>query len=172
MVSCQPVSTPSPTPPPDPVTLLVEKADSARARDDRETEALALREALERLGQTSPSSVEIPKLRKQCVEAMVKAGGNVSSFELWRRIEKERPAEAAAAKRMSKRAKEMMLRQGAELLTQVEIDEKAGHHQSALCSALAAQELFLAASAEKNDLQAAKALVERLTTKLETPEQQ
>ncbi len=166
-VGCHPgASRPSATSSPDPIAILVSKAETAHTSGDRETEALALREAMEKVSRSSPDSPQLPELRKQCVDAMVEAGGNADSYKLWSRIEKERPTEAAAAKRMVKRAKEMMIQQGAELLAQVEIDEKAGHHQSALCSALAAQELFVRSSAGASEQASAQRLVSRLSKKL------
>lgn len=165
--ACQPSSsTPSATLSPDPVSLLVSKAETARVADNREAEALALREAIEKLAATSPNPPQLVELRKRCVSAMVEAGGNASSFELWSRIAKERPAEAEAAKRMVKRAREMMTQQGTELLAQVDIDEKAGQRQSALCSALAAKELFTRVSADPKEQALAQKHVSRLSKEL------
>lgn len=153
------------TPTPNPVALLEAKAADARARDDRETEALALREVLEKLSGGSPT--RRAELRAQCVEAMVEAGGYSSSLALWRRMLKEKPEQKATAEKMLARAKEMMTRQGRELIEQVALDEKAGHRQSALCSALAAQELFRRVEADKKERAAAEKLVKRLSSELQ-----
>ena len=163
LCGCGGAPKPTLTPTPSAVEVLVARADQARETDDRETEALALREALEKLPADSPRA---EALRSRCVEAMVEAGGHVSSLRLWTRLLKEDPKEKVAAQKMQKRAKELVRRQGRELVEQVALDEKAGHLQSALCSALAASELLRLVDAEPKDQKAAEALTQQLKKRL------
>lgn len=163
LCGCGGAPKPTLTPTPSAVEVLVARADQARETDDRETEALALREALEKLPADSPRA---EALRLRCVEAMVEAGGHVSSLRLWTRLLKEDPKEKVAAQKMQKRTKELVGRQGRELIEQVTLDERAGHLPSALCSALAASELFRLVDAKPKDRKAAEALTQRLKKQL------
>ncbi len=169
VVGCEAPSTIPVTPTPNPVVLLEAKAADARARDDRETEALALREALEKF--PAGSSTRLPGLRARCVDAMVEAGGYSSSLALWTRILEEKPEQRETAEKIIARAKEMMTHQGRELIEQVALDEKAGRRQSALCSALAAQELFRRVKADTKDRASAQSLVKRLSNELKVVDQ-
>ena len=155
----------TPTATPDPVTRLERQAAEALARDDRETEALALRDALERL--PSGDHTRLAELRGRCVEAMVEAGGHASSLALWSELAQKNPEQKEQAEKMVKRARQLVLQQGRELLEQVVLDEKAGHRQSALCSALASVELLKRAGAEPDELAKAEGLATRLSQELQ-----
>lgn len=97
---------------------------------------------------------------------MVEAGGHVSSLRLWTRLLEGDPKEKIAARKMQRRAKELVKRQGRELVEQVAIDERVGHLQSALCSSLAACELFRLVDAEPPEKKSAEALAYRLRRQL------
>lgn len=150
---------------PDLVTRLERQASEALARDDREAEALALREALERL--PASESARLAELRERCVEAMVEAGGHASSLALWKELAQKNPEQKEQAEKMVERARQLVLQQGQELLEQVAFDEKAGHRQSALCSALASAELLKRAGAEPDELAKAQGRVRQLHKQLQ-----
>jgi hypothetical protein len=143
---------------------LLAKAATARQAQDRETEALALREAVEILGRRPPTP-QLEAARKACVEAMVEAGGNADSYRLWRDLEQKNPA-SQEAQRMKQRAHALMLGQAGELSTQVQIDSQAGNHQSALCTAQAALSLLQQAEADPEQIAKAEAAAERARKRL------
>lgn len=165
--ACQtapPSPSPSPTPP-DRVGALIAKAHAARASEDHESEALALREAVDLMG-NSGDSARLEPTRADCVRAMVEAGGNTESFRLWSELETKDSARKEAAK-MKERARKLMLQQAGELVDQVELDLKARRPQAALCTARASLELCREAQADPALLKRAETAVKTCVTALQ-----
>jgi hypothetical protein len=155
LLACQSPAPPPPTPTPDRAGAILEKARRAHESDDWESEALALREAVEML---EPGSSRMQSAREACVRAMVEAGGNCESFRLWSSLEKKNGPSPEATK-MKQRARKLMLRQAEELQEQVRIDLKGRRPQAALCTAQASLSLCMQAGSDPERLKAARATV-------------
>lgn len=157
--ACHPATAPRVSPSPDPAAALLEKAETARQAGDRETEALALREAVDILVTRAPSPL-LKSTQQACVQAMIEAGGNAQSFRLWADIEKKN-GPTQEARKMKERARLLMLQQAEELAAQVEVDLKGKKPQAALCTAQASLSLYQQAGGNAAQLQQAQATVER-----------
>lgn len=166
LTGCTPTPTPLSSPTPDPVATLLHQAEQARRADQREHEALALRQAVELLGLTvPPDDPVLQSARAQCVTAMLEAGGNAASYRLWSDIAKNN-GPSQESRRMKERARQMLLLQATELQQQVGLDHQAGRHQAALCTALASQQLLQLAGAPKAALDTAQKAVEQAENRL------
>lgn len=168
LAACQP-GTPTHTPSPiqatpDRVGALIAKAEAARHADDRETEALALREAVDLLG--ARGDIErLRAARAECVQAMVEAGGNAESYRLWTDLAQKDGAGEEATK-MRERARKLMLQQAAELTDQVDLDLKERRPQAALCTAQASLELCRLAEADSVLLKRAEGALQKCESAL------
>lgn len=143
----------------DPLPALLEKARQAREGGDWERAALALREAVDLLGQRPPSPL-LEKTRDACTEAMVLAGGNVESYLLWSELEQKHGGSPETS-RMKSRARKLILQQARELGAQAQVDQQQGRPQSALCTARASLSLFERVAASPQEIAAGQAAVTR-----------
>ena len=172
LAGCSAVTSPAASPTPDRVAILLEAASQARQAENREAEALALRDAVELLAQKQEQpAFQLETVRQACVQAMVEAGGHASSYRLWSDIE-DGNGPSNETKRMKERARNLMLQQAEELQRQVQIDHSKGHHQTALCTALASQELLRQASADPSQVTQAETLVQQAQEKLAIPKKE
>ena len=142
---------------------MISKAQTARKAGQRETEAVALRDAVDLLGASGDARLE--EARAECVQAMVEAGDNVESFRLWSGLAKKKGAGEEAGK-MRERARKLMLQQAGELADQVELDLKAHRPQAALCTAKAALALCAEAGSDAALLKRAQAALKKAESSL------
>ena len=142
------------SPTPDRVTMLMQEADKA---PDNEARAVALRAAVDLM----PPGERRDQAKKECIAAMVEAGGNAESYRLWSDLLAKKPENAKEAGRMAERARKLMVQQGEELTAQAALDLQEKHPQAAECTAQAALDLFKLSGETGKNPQAAQLALER-----------
>ncbi len=163
-----PMSQTNPTPTQSQTQTLLEQARTATQAGDHENAALTLRGAVEVMARETPDSPELEAARARCAKAMVEAGGNRASFQLWTDLAQKNPS-STEAKRMVARARSLMLQQAEELRGQAKLDADESRPQAALCTAIASRDLLEEAGGTSAEKTRAKKLIQDLSASLRLP---